>query len=257
MGSWGIGIGQDDLVADVLAVFDDRLKLGDSISLATNHVLSQFSESLKDNDEEAIVWFAIAKAQWSYGELAPIVLERVRTFVTEGKGLDRWKEDVDSQLQKRKSNLNRFLKKIEKDNPKPKRRPKLIIRKAIFEPGTCLAIKHPNNEYGAAIVLAANHSRLEYGMNLVATLNYLGPEPPDLSFFEKREWLRLTHHKRDGSYDITWCLPVGFRKVRPRILVIGKIPIRLTDPMQAKLYSRWDNIGEQIIFQTDWDRESR
>lgn len=257
MGSWGIGIEDDDLVADVISVFDDRLKSGDSVSSATDHVLSQFSESLKDSDEEPIVWMAIAKAQWSYGELTPAVLNHVRSLVNEGLGLDRWSEAGDSEVQKRKSVLNRFLQKIEKENPKPKRRPKLIIRKPIFEPGTCLAIKHSNDEYGAAIVLAADHSRPEYGMNLIATLHYLSPEPPELSFFEKRQWLRLTHHNGDGSYDIKWYLTVGFRKVRTRISVIGKIPIRLTDPLQAKLYSGWHNIGDQIIFQTNWDREPR
>jgi hypothetical protein len=257
MGSWGIGIEDDDLVADVLGVFDERLKSGDSVSLATENVLSQFSESLEDTDEKAIVWLAIAKAQWSYGELAPLVLERVRAIVTEGKGLDRWKEAGDSELQKRKSKLNSFLQKIEKQNPKPKRRPKLIIRKPIFEPGICLVIKHPNNEYGAAIVLKADHSRPEYGMNLIATLNYLAPEPPSLSFFEKREWLRLTHHKWDGSYDINWYHTLGFRKVRSRILVVGKIPLRLMDPRQAKTYSGWQNLGEQMILQREWDLKSK
>lgn len=257
MGSWGTGIEDDDLVADVLGVFDDRLKSGDSVSLATENVLAQFSESLKDSDEEPIVWIAIAKAQWAYGELAPLVLDRVRAFITAGMGLDRWKEAGDSELQKRKLKLNRFLEKIEQDNPKPKRRPKLIIRKPIFQPGTCLAIKLSNNEYGAAIVLAADHSRPEYGKNLIATLDYLSQDPPDLSFFENRKWLKLSHHKWDGSYDINWYHTLGFRKVRSRILVVGKIPLRLMDPRQAKTYSGWQNFGEQMILQREWDLKSK
>jgi hypothetical protein len=142
---------------------------------------------------------------------------------------------------------------MDKPNPKTKRLPKSIIRKPVFQPGTCLSIKLSNGQYGAAIVLAADHTKPEYGMNLIGVLRYMSSSPPQLPDFLERNWLRLTHHKWQGAYDVNWYLPVGFRKTQSRITVVGEIPITQTDPLKSETYTRWQEIGEQIVFQTDWE----
>ena len=51
MGAWGHGIRQDDVVLDVIGVFEDALKGGASVSDATHTVRTRFSAALKDIDD--------------------------------------------------------------------------------------------------------------------------------------------------------------------------------------------------------------
>jgi hypothetical protein len=48
-----------------------------------------------------------------------------------------------------------------------------------------------------------------------------------------------------------------FRKMKPRLEVIGRVELLETDPKSRKegiAYAGWEHLGEQIIFQRDWDR---
>jgi hypothetical protein len=51
MGAWGYGIRQDDLVCDVIGVFEDLLKAGKSVREATEGVKSKFTGAMKDPDD--------------------------------------------------------------------------------------------------------------------------------------------------------------------------------------------------------------
>src|SRR5256886_11485466 len=66
-----------------------------------------------------------------------------------------------------------------------KRRP-LKKHQAVYEVGTCLAVRLPNGEWGAAIVLAADNSHKTEGKNWVAALDSKGPNVPTPDIFERR-----------------------------------------------------------------------
>jgi hypothetical protein len=264
MGAWGCGIRQDDLVCDVLAAFENHLKQGKSTAAATSGVRKEFADAIGDSDDGPLVWIGLADAQWTYGELDPGVLRRVKEDLDSGRSLSRWHENK-GDLSRRTAVLERFIAKIEKPNPKPKKRPKTIVRAPKFQPGDCLSVLLSNGQFGAALVLAVDHSVPEYGENLVALLDYMSPEKPSLEVFVKRRWLYRTHHSWDNEMDLAWYSHFGFRKTKPRLEVIGRVgileservEILESDPKSCKEgipHDTWDHLGQQIILQREWDK---
>lgn len=240
----------------MLGDFDDRLKRGASIESATQAVLVQFADAVDDTDDGPLLWLALARAQWRYGEASADVLAKVRAdFATEA-GLERWTDEGPAVLAKRRERLARFVAEIERPNPKPRRFPKLVVRKPIFAPGDCLAVRLNDGRFGAALVLAADHSRPEYGQNLIGVLNYLGDTVPNVAVYRRREWLILTHHNWDGRADVSWYGAHGFRTHQQRFTVVARIDITESDPTDSTIYGNWGHLGEQVILQREWDSET-
>jgi hypothetical protein len=93
MGAWGYGIRQDDFVCDVIGVFEDLLKAGKSFREATEAVRSKFTGVMKDADDGPLFLIALADMQWTYGELEPQILNRVKEDLESGRSLAAWTED--------------------------------------------------------------------------------------------------------------------------------------------------------------------
>ena len=253
MGSWGAGIRDDDFVCDVENAFKEHLKDGMSLVDATKSVREQFSDALDDSDEGPLFWIAIADMQWTYGDLDPLVLQRVQKIIETANGMERWGEPTEKLYKQRTAALSKFNDKISLPNPKPSRRPKRINRKPKFSAGDCLSIVLENGQYGAALVLATDSSDPENPTDLVAQLDYLSDAPPRTEVFTKRNWLKLTHHNWKGKLEICWYHATGFRKMKPRLTIIGNTPILETDPKQSASYASWHLLGEQVICQHEWD----
>jgi hypothetical protein len=255
MGAWGHGIRQDDFVCDVIGAFEDQLKAGNSLEDATTAVKSKFAADLDDSDNGPLFWIALADVQWTYGDLRAPVFQRVKEDFDSGRSLALWNEDP-RELSRRKAALEKFINKVSAANRRPRKLPKIVVRPPRFQPGDCLSICLSNGKYGAAIVLAIDHSNVEYGLDFVAILDYLFPEKPTLSVFQERKWLRLTHHNWDNEIEVAWHVYVGFQKVRHRLEVIGKVDLLDSDPEARKegvKYTGWADIGEQVIRQHEWD----
>jgi hypothetical protein len=255
MGTWGTAITSDDTVADVVGTVIERMKAGEEINDACKFVLREFKAALSDRDDAPLVWLAIADVQWKYGNVDQFVLERIQEDIATEKGLERWRDDP-SDFEKRKRVLRAFLGKISIANPKPSAPPRAVVRVAPFIDGHCLAIQTLNGEYTAAIVLATDNSRSEYGSNLVGSLDYLAPLAPSLADFEERKWLFKHHGNWKGEQEIAWYTPVGLRSEKKRISIIGTTVLRSKDPRQSNTYSGWARIGEQILLCRAQNREA-
>ena len=246
MGTSGTSITSDHTVADVVGTVVDRLKEGATLQEASAFTLRQFKRSLKDSDDGPLIWLAIAHVQWKYGRVDADVLDRVRNDIAAGNGLDRWRDDP-ADLAARKRALNAFLAKVSEANSKPASPPRSVTRLAPFAAGDCISVLTDSGEYTAAIVLKADNSRSEYGSNLVGSLDYLSRDPPEQKVFEDRRWLFKNHGNWNGAQELAWFIPVGFRKARKRIAVVGKTNIRSSDPQQSNSYANWGLLGQQIL----------
>lgn len=246
MGTWGTSITSDDTVADVVDYVVGRMKGGDSLLVACTDAERNFKAELNDPDDGPLVWLALAHVQWKYGSVAPPVLERVRSDVLNGHGLDRWREDS-KLLAQRRAALERFLAKIESPNPKPSALPKAITRLAPFAEGDCLSVLTAEGTYTAAIVLKVNNSRPEYGTNLVGSLDYLSETPPAPEIFEQRRWLHKNHGNWKGEPDLAWYGPHGAKTERKRFAVVSSTKLRFRDPSSAPSHASWRQLGEQIL----------
>lgn len=255
MGVWGHGIRQDDFVCDVIGVFEDLLKAGSSVSDASKVVKSKFAASVADPDDGPLLWIALADAQWTYGGLEPQVLRRVQEDFESERGLNRWKDD-ERTLSRRRVAIQKFISKIAEPNPRPRKPPKVVIRAPKFQPGDCLSIRLGTDQFAAVVVLAADHSEPEYGKNLIGVLDYLSTTKPTMDVFRMRKWLVRTHHGWRGQLDLAWYLPGGFRAVKDRIEIVGRVEILDSDPKDSKNHRCWHGIGEQVVYQREWDAKS-
>ena len=255
MGAWGHGIRQDDVVCDVIGAFEEGLKQGKSIAQATKAVRKQFDEATKDCDDGPLVWIGLAYAQWTYGELDSGVLQHVKEDLESGRSLSRWGEDK-TALSRRKAVLTRFIEKIEKPKVRPKKPPRTISRSPKFQPGDCLSIQLSNGQFGAAIVLAIDQSSAEFGMDFIGVLDYMSPHEPSEHIFRQRKWLYRSHHDWNNDLDVAWYTHVGYRKMKPRLKLIGSVELLKSDPkprMEGIGYCAWQRLGEQVVLQRDWD----
>lgn len=252
MGAWGSGIRQDDFVMDVIGDFEEQLKAGKSIADASKALKKEHAEEMQDDDDGPLFWIALADAQWTYGELDPEVLKRVQEDFESDRGLERWDEGRDGRA-KRRAVLAKFIAKISSPKERPKKPRKIVVRAPKFQAGDCLSVQLSNGQYGAALVLVADHSNAEYGQNLIGVLDYLGPEKPTLEVFHARKWLKLTHHSWQGRTDCAWYLPVRFREFKDRIEVIGQVQILKSDPYGSNITGGWHHLGEQVLIQREWD----
>ena len=246
MGAWGYGIRQDDFVLDVIGVFEDLLKAGKSVREAAEGVTSKFTAEIKDAEDGPLFWLALADMQWTYGELDSQILNRVKEDLDSGRSLAPWTEDQRG-LARRRAALEKFISKIGQPNRRPKKPPKIVVRAPKFRPGDCLSIRLSNGQYAAALVLAADHSNVEYGTTLVGVLDYLSPEKPTMEVFGKRKWLALSPHSSNTKIDVAWYHYIGFLAVKDRLEIVGQVEILGSDPTDSTIYRRWTGIGEQAI----------
>ena len=247
MGAWGYGIREDDFVLDVIGVFEELLKTGHSVRDATTTVKSRFAAESNDSDDGPLLWLALADVQWTYGELESQVLHRVRDDFDSGRSLDAWRDDTRGLLRRRTA-LEKFISKIAVPNPRAKKPPKTVVRAPKFQPGDCLSVRVANGQYAAALVLAADHTTLEYGKNLVGVLDYLSPHKPPMEVFRTRKWLVRTHPGGSNAMvDVAWYYPVGFRAAKNRFEVVGHVEVSDSDPKDSNTYRGWRGIGEQVM----------
>ncbi|HEX6313306.1 MAG TPA: hypothetical protein VFZ73_00540 [Gemmatimonadaceae bacterium] len=243
MGAWGYGIRQDDFVLDVIGDFEDLLRRGQSIRDTSAAIQAKFAGAMADADDGPLLWIALAEVQWTYGELDPEVRRRVQEDFDSGRSLAAWSDDP-RRLSRRTSVLAKFISKIAHPNTRPRKVPRRVVRAPRFSAGDCLSIRLPNGLYSAALVLVADHVEVEYGRNLVGVMDYLSPEKPAIEVFRERNWLVLDLPGRSVN-DIAWYEHIGYRSVKDRLEVVGKVEILSSDPNDSNFYRRWTGIGER------------
>jgi hypothetical protein len=123
MGTFGVGLFQDDVAADVRSQYLDLLASGASDAEAFRTIVREWNPSFADYDDEGpIFWLALAATQWEYGRLHPRAKAQALKIIDQGKDLDRWAEA--GLAKKRQAVLAQLKKKLLAPPPK-KRTPRL------------------------------------------------------------------------------------------------------------------------------------
>lgn len=252
MGTWGQGILDDDLAGDVYSSYLQRFDAGEAREAIATAMQVEYSDEIADSDDGPIFWFALAKAVWDTGTLDANLRTRVQELIRSGAGLERWADQGPGELAKRKKALEAFATRLAADNPKPRKGKNPVFRTAPFRPGQCLSLALSDGDFGAAIVLAEDSGLDAPGSNLVAVLDYKSASPPQQETFEKREWLRLTHHKHEGRLWALWCFPFRFKKISSQFLPVAVTSIRRDDPINCQSYGGWELLAPQVALERDW-----
>lgn len=92
MGTWGIGVWQDDVAGDVVGVFEDLLESGNTAAQAVEAVLLDPPWGWDDEDDEVVQILALAALALQHRVLASGLRDRALSILESGVALERWSD---------------------------------------------------------------------------------------------------------------------------------------------------------------------
>lgn len=234
MGTWGVNIFSDDTACDVRDDYKKALLNGLSSKEATEYVLKQFSEELKDQDEGPVIYLALAATQWQFGYLDHDIVNKTIQIIDREEGLDRYKEEGLSILEKRKIALSKLKKQLLSPTPPPKK-PKAYPRNP-FKVGNFIQIKLPSGDYGVVRVIKEEgiERKSDVPRLLVVVCDYFSRVKPDPTF---RNYRFLKGYDEIGSPITYWCSGGRLPKDTYTILFNENKPIVYLE--RYKPYESW------------------
>jgi hypothetical protein len=254
MGIWGNAIQSNDTSADVYQLFFDLFNKGHEVKEISEKLVTDFQDTINDEDESCNFWLALAKAQWETGQLDPAVLSRVEDIIVSGKDLAARKrlgaDKKDSSGRKQK--LEQFLTLIKSENKKPKKKKK--TPRQIFQQGECLVIKLKCEEpvltyYVGAIVLECDED-----VYLIAKVGVQKLSLPVIEDFipyqEKLNGLEKISDMFMGEYKFGfpgWYLLRTFRKYKDQITSVGVLKLTVS-------FGSSDDSEDKFGITGDWMR---
>ncbi len=125
MGSWGVGLYQNDTSADVKMVFADQSRRPIDVDTLVHRVLEKFDGGNDPADENhADIWLVLADLLHQYALDHPATMERARRLIRDGGDLAMKRELGMAQrdLEKRETVLAEALDRWAAPHPKPKKR---------------------------------------------------------------------------------------------------------------------------------------
>ena len=145
MGTWGTGLYQDDTTCDVKEEYLNLLKIGTEPEEAMEEMIINWEDCIEDVEEGPLFWFALAETQWRYGLLDEKVKEIALQYIEEGIDLERWEEDQ-KLYTKRKTELEKLKEKLESEQPKGKKIPKMTFQRANWKIGDIILYQILNED---------------------------------------------------------------------------------------------------------------
>lgn len=115
MGTSGTGVFDDDLAADVRDDYLAMIAEGQSDSAALTGILRSYHETVRDDDEGSVFWFALAATQWKYGRLLSRVRAKALAIINRGGDVHRWPREQD--VNRRRKVLEQLKTKLLSKQP--------------------------------------------------------------------------------------------------------------------------------------------
>lgn len=126
MGTWGIGIFQNDIALDVKEEYLNYLKEGYSDYDADRKTIENNLDIINQGGNDACeFWLALAMLEWEYGRLQVTTKNNALEMALDPKYLRIWKKE-ENFYNKRMIVLNEFVNKIQTIQP-TKRKVKVIV----------------------------------------------------------------------------------------------------------------------------------
>lgn len=119
MGTWEVGIYQNDVSADVRDDYIGKLKLGKSDEEALQEILAEYKEESEDYDCKYDFFLALADTLWKKGRLPEELRIKALHMIEEDKVSERWESE---KIRKERSKvLDKLKVKLEGEMPERKK----------------------------------------------------------------------------------------------------------------------------------------
>lgn len=109
MGTWGVGIFQNDTADDVRYYYKAKLKKGKSDEEALREIIEESKDYIYEDDDKYDFWFGLADLTYDLGRLTDEVKTKALKLIECGSDLDRWE---DSDCKKREKQLDKLKEKL-------------------------------------------------------------------------------------------------------------------------------------------------
>jgi hypothetical protein len=184
MGAWGTALFSDDTAADVRDGYRDHIGDGFTGPQATDKLVQEWSDVLKDPDEAAVFWLSLASTQWNCGRLEPRVKAKALAIIDEEADLRRWREQGDAELlNKRKAVLAKVQAQLLSPQPPEKRIPKRFRDSCDWELGEVVSYRLLSGRLALFRVIGF-HTDKGGTSPVCERLNWLGTEAPSQEFLQ-------------------------------------------------------------------------
>lgn len=190
MGTWSTAIFSDDLASDIKSEFRNKIGFGKTSIEATEELLKDYSEEIKDKDESSAFWLSLASTQWNLGRLLENVKGKALEIIENGQDLEKWKDDV-KDFKKRKSVLSKLKDQLLSERPKQKKVGKPLIRETKLDKGDLIAYQLKNDKFIILKIIKIRNDQNGDSYPLIETLNFYKNEIPKLSELEKLNFINL------------------------------------------------------------------
>jgi len=126
MGTWGPGVGDDDVFVDVYQDFIDMYNEGQDPAYVAETIRDEFRFHFANPDDYSSALFALALASWETQVLDDELLAEVTAYITSDKDPEnlRSRDATSAHIAERRANLKKFLKKLTEPRSSKKRRVK-------------------------------------------------------------------------------------------------------------------------------------
>ena len=119
MGTWGMGLFENDTASDIRGDFCDYIADGASPSQVSQWLIDQWDPD-DDPDEGPVVWLTLAALQSRVGWLDERVKERALRIINDGSDLQRWiDEATESDVAERRAVLEKLKMQLLSPQPEP------------------------------------------------------------------------------------------------------------------------------------------
>jgi hypothetical protein len=205
MGTWGTAIFSDDLASDIKSEFRNKIGFDKTPIQATEELLIDYSEEIKDSDESSVFWLSLASTQWSIGRLLENVKEKALEIIENGQDLKKWKDDTEN-FKKRKLVLEKLKEQLLSEQPKQKKIAKPFIRETKLEKGDIISYQLKNDKFVILKVIKIQQDQCGDRYPLIETLDFYENKIPKLSEVKELDFKYLD--KNGGIND-------GLLKIQP------------------------------------------
>jgi len=146
MGTWGTGLYENDTTCDIRDTYNEFLHEKLNHHEAYEKTLAVFHELIGD-DDEPLLWYALADTQLKTGDLIPHVKEKTLEWIKRSGGIALWKDSGNSHgWKKTLEDINKNLTKSNKSKGKKRLTEPKVLNHNLWNIGDLFALQFNSKE---------------------------------------------------------------------------------------------------------------